>query len=188
MVSQKDLFVFFAAVLVHGALISVICAFRDVMLNLPLVIKDGARTESLSELVNSCEQKTYSLLRGIWDFVICVISAVLLLVISFIFNDGKFRVFSILLSGISFWGFSRLFGQTIRFIISISAKFLYKIICSVILPFRLLIRYICVLNIKLIFRIKKSVAKRRIRKYTKKTLFGQSDRNITGMLTKKIME
>lgn len=188
MVSQKDLFVFCAAVLIHGALISVICAFRDVMLNLPLVIKDGTRTENLSELVNSCETKTYSILRGIWDFVICVISAVLLLVISFIFNDGKFRLFSILLSGLSFWGFSRLFGKPIRFTISITLKILYKIICSVIKPFCLLVRYVYDLNVKLISRIKKSVDKRRIRKYTKKMLFGQSDRNTTGMLTEKIKE
>ena len=127
------------------------------------VIKDGYGV--FREQVRSYRGSEHFFIAS--DFLICIIAACLLCSLAFIYNEGQFRIISVILLSLGFHLGKSLFGKLFDFPITVIAFVALKTVYFVSLPFAA--------AVKLLFRlirciVTKTVAARRLslmKKYTK---------------------
>lgn len=141
-VSQYEMFRLTLASAAHGLIIIVLCSLRDVILNLDSVFDKEKTSVNLPELTVCRKGKSYSVRRALWDLLICVFSAVLLLLVNYIYNDGKFRIYTAIFSATVFFTVNKLFSPVFSFLFVLIVKGIRLLCVTAMTPFRWILGHI----------------------------------------------
>ena len=156
------------AAFVQGALVALIYEIFAVLLNIKRICARQGLA-SFCESVSVAEygrkgKMPFAVARGVCDALLTVISAVTLLFVNFLFNDGEFRLFTILLSAIGFFAVHKSVGRVLRGVLVFSIFILKKLLQALFAP----LKRFASSRIKLLrARLVAARRRRRIKVYTK---------------------
>lgn len=187
-VSQQAMMWLTAASIVHGIVIVVLVAVRDILLNLPSVLRGKIGYADLPEMTVKNTGIVYSLRRALGDIVLCLVSAVLLLIVNFIFNNGKFRIYTGVVSAISYVIANKLLSPGIRWVLVLITRFIKFIVVTFAKPVFWIISIITGVFKAAYRMIRRRMLRAKIIRYTKVKTAINADICQNGMLTKIIKE
>ena len=181
-VSQYEMFRLTLASAAHGLIIIVLCSFRDVILNLDSVLYKEKKSDNLPELTVCRNGKVYSVRRAMWDLLICVFSAVLLLLVNFIFNNGKFRIYTAILSFTVFCTVNKLVYPIFSFLFVLIVKGIRILFMTAVTPFRWILGQIVRLAGSVIRSIRNKFVEKAVISYTASKIKCRDDLCKNGLL------
>ncbi len=170
-ISPAALALLLLASLAHGALIAILYCAAGTALNLRRLwrFRGVPRPAECAALVRyeRTGGKVYKAFLSVFDLLITITSACLLLVVNFIFNNGVFRLFTIPASVLGFAAARALFGGVTAMVLTyifLCIKKLVKLIIAPLCRIALAIRNII---IRIIRRVRRFIRRMRIKRYTK---------------------
>ncbi len=174
-ISPAALALLLLASLAHGAVVALLYCIMGVTLDLRRLwrLDKTPRPMECARLVRYGEAGTtraYKLLVGVSDILIVLISACLLLVVNFIFNDGAFRLFTIPASALGFAAANATLGGAVRILLTYLILCVRKLVRLILAPLARLAAGIGNIIGRIIARARCFIRRVRIKRYTKNQL------------------
>lgn len=174
-VSPEALALLLLASVCHGAAMAVCVSLRDVWMGLGRIVRSpglrGAVRLPLREYAEeAAPENARNFLRAaelfLWDLLLCLVGAFSLFCLNFIFNDGKFRLFTVIASFLSFAAADRMLGKLLRTLWILPIRIVRRILLCLSAPAAWLIRGIFRVASRWIGRIRAGIRKKKIRRNT----------------------
>ena len=189
-VSPERLWLLLLASVCHGAAVFVLVCVRDVLASLGPVWREERLGAAMRCPVPVTERgpRPGAILSGIaealGDVLLCLVSAALLLCLNFLWNDGKFRLYTAVFSLVSYLLAERTLGRMLRGALVLPVRALRRMWRIVSAPAKLLLGLACRTASRLLRRAADRRERQKIRRHTRAVLSRLGGVGDNGLITR----